>query len=373
MIELTSFTVRGFRSIQSTELSLKRANVLIGPNGAGKSNLIAFFRFLSFLLSNPSGSLQQYVVENAGASAILFNGAKKTREIDAEIELRTARGTNSYRFRLFYAAPDTLIFADEACRFLPTGTTDGRWTELGSGHREARLLDRNDNAAKTTRSTIAALLRGLVVYHFQDTSREARMKTRWSVNDSAHLKYDAANIAPFLLSLRTRYPKYYRRIVETVRQVAPFFNDFILEQESGTVLLRWSERNSDVDFSADQGSDGTLRAIALITALLQPPEKLPSLIIIDEPELGLHPYALNIISGLVSSATNSQQVLLATQSPALLDGFSASDIIVAERDASGSHFRRLEPDLLAEWLNDYTLSELWDRNILGGRPKEVGS
>ncbi|MDR3517334.1 MAG: AAA family ATPase [Azospirillaceae bacterium] len=372
MTELISFTIRGFRSIQETRLDLDRANVLIGANGSGKSNLIAFFRFLSFLLANPSGSLQRYVAENGGANAILFNGAKRTHEIEAGVELKSERGINSYRFRLFYAAPDTLIFADEACRFLPSGTPDGRWTELGSGHREAQLLDRKSVVAKTTRSTITALLRGLVVYHFQDTSREARIKTRWPIDDSTHLKYDAANIAPFLLSLREEFPVYYRRIVETVRQVAPFFNDFVLEVEYDAVLLRWSERGSDVNFSVDQASDGTLRAIALITALLQPPTKLPSLIILDEPELGLHPYALNIISGLIRSAAVSRQVLLATQAPALLDGFLASDIIVAERDQWGSHFRRLNPEQLDAWLDDYALSELWNRNILGGRPKEVG-
>jgi predicted ATPase len=234
-------------------------------------------------------------------------------------------------------------------------------------------LDRESSIATKTRATITGLLRDLVVYHFQDTSREARLKTRWPESDSVYLKYDGANIAPFLLSLKKQFPKYYRRIVETVRQVAPFFDDFALNAENGSVLLRWSERGSDVTFSADQASDGTLRAMALITALLQPPQKLPALIVLDEPELGLHPYAMTIIAGLIKGAANLRQVLLATQSAALLDAFDAADVVVVGRDDEGSHFERLDAARLDEWLAEYTLSELWERNILGGRPMEVHS
>jgi len=373
MNRLDELEIRGFKSIREAELRPGRVNVLIGPNGSGKSNLIAFFRFLSYVISSPSGSLQRYVVENGGAGALLYNGPKRTREIEARLALQTEKGRNEYRFRLFHAAADTLVFADEACRFLPTGKLDGKWTELGSGQKEARLLDRESNVAKTTRSTIAGLLRGLVVYHFQDTSREARLKRRWAVSDNAHLKYDGANLAPFLLYLKYEFQQYYRRIVETVRQVAPFFDDFVLEPEHETVLLRWSERGTDVVFSVDQASDGTLRAMALITALLQPPSKLPSLIIFDEPELGLHPYAMSIIAGLIESVSTLRQVLIATQSPNLLDEFKPINVVVAERDDMGSHFVKLDSDRLQEWLEEYTLSELWDRNILGGRPKEVHS
>lgn len=373
MNRLVEVDLSGFKSIKSAELRPGKLNVLIGANGAGKSNVISFFRLLSFLIASPSGSLQRYVGESGGASALLHNGPKRTREIEARIALQTDKGRNEFRFRLFHAAGDSLVFADEACRYLPSGTATGKWTELGAGHREALLLDRQSKVARNTRGTIAGLLRGLVVYHFQDTSREARIKTRWSALDSVYLKYDAANLGSFLRSLREEFPPYYRRIVETIRQVAPFFDDFVLEVEHDTVLLRWNERGSDVTFTADQASDGTLRAMALITSLLQPPAKLPSLIIFDEPELGLHPYAMNIVSGLIQSVSEQRQVLLATQSPALLDTFRAEDVIVVDRDEQGSHFKRLDRESLSEWLDDYALSELWGRNILGGRPKEVRS
>lgn len=368
--KLVKLTLKGFKSIAETELEFQQLNVLIGPNASGKSNLIAFFRMLNYMLSSPSGALQRYVGEQGGASVLLFDGAKRTHEIEAELVLTTSQGTNEYGFRLFYAASDILIFADERCRFSRGYARPQKWLNLGAGHREASLLDKTADTAQKTRATIAALLRGFIVYHFHDTSKEARVKSRQNIVDDRHLKYDAANLAPFLLRLRESYPKHYRRIVETVRQVVPFFDDFLLDPESGTVLLCWREQGSDVVFNASQASDGMLRAMAIITALLQPPEKLPALLIIDEPELGLHPYAITIIGGLIKAVAQHRQVLIATQSPLLLDQFDPEDVIVVERRDRQTIYRRLDEARLTEWLSEYTLSDLWHKNILGGRPRE---
>ena len=377
MNRLDKITIKGFKSIDNLGvdgIKFGPINIMIGPNGAGKSNLIGFFRLLNAMLSGPSGGLQRFVAENGGASKFLHHGPKRTREIEAHITLSTEKGRNEYAFRLVYAASDTLIFTEEKCRFLPNDTVDGNWTSLDVGHKEAKILDQNNLAARTTRNTITTLLRGLVVYHFQDTSAEARIKSKSNINDYVRLKFDASNIAPFLFYMKEYNQKYYQRIVETIRQVAPFFDDFVLEVEHGSMLLRWSERGSDLNFDASQMSDGTLRAIALITALLQPVDKLPHLIILDEPELGLHPYAINLVSGLIKSVALERQVLIATQSPAILDAFDADQILVVERnDKGGSQFKTLDPGKLEDWLDDYSLSELWDRNIIGGRPKEVHS
>ncbi|MGH7782868.1 MAG: AAA family ATPase, partial [Candidatus Binatia bacterium] len=232
-------------------------------------------------------------------------------------------------------------------------------------------LNGAEDVTKKTRATIAGLLRGLAVYHFQDTSKEARIKQRWDASDNTWLKHDAANLAPFLWGLSTSFPEYYRRIVETIRQVAPFFDDFIFDLEGTTMLLRWRERGSDLTFNAPQASDGTLRAMALITALLQPPQKLPTLLIIDEPELGLHPYAITIMGGLIKAVAQNRQVLIATQSPMLLDQFDPGDVIVVERNDRASAFRRESEERLRDWLDEYAMSDLWQRNILGGRPKET--
>jgi predicted ATPase len=168
--------------------------------------------------------------------------------------------------------------------------------------------------------------------------------------------------------LRDTEPNAYRRILETVRQIFPFFAEFVLEPVGNSVLLQWQERDTDVVFGAHQASDGTLRTLALLTLLLQPLHDLPDVLILDEPELGLHPYAINVITGLLKSVSLHKQVILATQSMTLIDYFDPEDIIVVDRPERESVFRRLDSEQLKEWLEEYSLAELWEKNVLGGRP-----
>ena len=206
------------------------------------------------------------------------------------------------------------------------------------------------------------------MYQFHNTSYTARMRNSWDVYDNRWLKEDAANLAPVLHRLREMDGRSYQRIVDTIRLILPFFSDFELEVEYGSLLLNWRERNSDLVFSASQASDGMLRVMALVTLLLQPDYALPDVLILDEPELGLHPYAVNIIGGLIRAASESTQVIVATQSTALVDCFEPGDIVVVERDGRSSTFAHLEAESLSEWLEDYSLSELWEKNVIGGRP-----
>lgn len=371
---LTNLKLRGFTSISEMDLDFTDVNVLIGQNGAGKSNLIKFFRMLSFMLSSPVGNLQSFVANNGWASALLHDGPKRTLQIEAALTLETDQGVNEYEFRLFHAAGDTLIFADEACRFNAKGLpTKARPQRFGAGQREAGLLARADEASKKTARTILSLLRQLVVYQFHDTSYNARIMNRWSIDDGRYLKNDGGNLAPFLLRLKEERPKHYIRIVETIRQIAPFFGDFVLDPEGDRIILQWQEQGSDVVFLPNQASDGTLRSMMLVSLLLQPTDNLPSLLILDEPELGLHPTAITIVSELIQAVSHHCQVLLATQSPMLLDQFAARDIVVVQRDGRRSEFRRLDEEKLADWLDEYSLSDLWNRNVLGGKPCEGGA
>jgi predicted ATPase len=167
----------------------------------------------------------------------------------------------------------------------------------------------------------------------------------------------------------------YRRIVETIRQIAPWFGDFVLqpsEKNKRFILLNWRERGSDMVFDSQALSDGTLRAMGLVTLLLQPTEDLPSLVVIDEPELGLHPYAIVTLAALMKQAACHCQIIAATQSTALLDQFRPEDVIVVDRDDRASVFRRVPEQMsekqLDEWLAEYSLGELWEKNVLGGGP-----
>jgi predicted ATPase len=364
---LTSLTLRGFKTIRELEdFDPGPLTVLIGPNGAGKTNLISFFRLLSWSLT---GGLQEHVALIGGASSLLHDGPAKTQALEARLRIETEAGKNDYEFRLAFAGGDTLIFTEERYQFDRSDMlfSSPPWTRFDPGGRETGLIQRADSGDVTAR-TILGLLRNIRVYQFHNTSWTARIRTKWSADDGHRLKEDAANLAPFLLRLRNDEPRYYRRITETIRLMLPFFADFELEPEHGKLLLRWRERDSDVVFSAAQAADGMLRAMALVSLLLQPESDLPNVLILDEPELGLHPYAVSIVAGLLRSASIQVQVVLATQSVTLINHFEPEEVVVVDRRDRESTFRRLDAKSLGEWLEEYSLAELWEKNVLGGRP-----
>ena len=364
---LDRITIRGFKTIaELEEFEPGSLTALIGPNGVGKSNFIAFFRMMSWALAD-TGNLRFFVSERGGASKLLHDGPSRTREIEAELTIRTDAGENQYNFRLVYAADDQLIFADERYRFSRAGFgSPAPWRSAGSGHRDPQLLDHA--ASDDTARVIRTLMQRIVVYQFHNTSDTARIRGKWNVSDDRYLKEDGANLAPVLYRLRETDRGCYQRIVDTVRLILPFFSDFVLEPDGYSLLLQWRERNSDEVFSVSQASDGMLRVLALVALLLQPEADLPDVMILDEPELGLHPYAITIIGGLISAAATRIQVILATQSMALIDCFDPADVVVVEREGRGSVFRRLSSEALDVWLEDYSLSELWEKNVIGGRP-----
>ena len=364
---LERITLKGFKSIRElTDFEPRSRTVLIGPNGAGKSNFISFFRMMSWALSGPD-KVALHVSQQGGSRRLLHDGPARTREIKAELTIRTPAGRNQYAFRLFHAAGDTLVFADERYRFSRAGRAgEADWKLMGAGHHDPRLLAAA--AEDRTALVIRTLLQKIVVYQFHNTSDTARIRGKWPVGDNRWLKEDAANLAPVLHRLRKQDGRYYQRIVDTIRLVLPLFSDFELEPDHGYLMLAWRERDSDEVFSASQASDGFLRIVALITLLLQPAHDLPDVLILDEPELGLHPSAINIVGGLIRAAAATIQVIAATQAVALVDCFDPEDIVVVERPDRASTFNRLEPAALKGWLDEYSLSELWEKNVIGGRP-----
>ncbi len=365
---LDTITIKGFKTISElVDFRPGSLTVLIGPNGAGKSNLLSFFHML-YPVSYGSASLQSYVGSHGGASKLLHDGPAITPEIDVRLRLHLDAGETDYHFRLAYAADDTLIYADERCR-LVNGDQTGKvaWQMVGAGHRASMLGDYE--TANDATATIADALRNMFTIHFHDTSVTSQLRRKAEVTNDGQFHYSGSHLAPFLYRLQRKEGKSYQRIVETLSLVLPFFLDFYLEPDSGHLLLAWRETESDQIFTASQAADGMLRTIALVTLLLQPDKTLPDLLIIDEPELGLHPYAINIIGGLIRAVSEKTQVIVATQSTAFVDCFEPEDIVVVERDGRASTFRRLENTQdLQEWLKEYSLSELWEKNVIGGRP-----
>jgi predicted ATPase len=366
---LSRLTISGFRSIRRLDrFQLDNLSVLIGANGAGKSNLISFFRALSHMMSSPAG-LQSHLTATGRAHSWLHDGPGVTSSIDASLEIETEKGRNDYEFSLEYAANDRLFFNYERFRFLPSGQRPDAKVNLGSGHEESRLRERAERGEQTP-SAIRNMLRKFIVHQFHNTSFSSRMRQAWPLSEGRWLKEDGGNLGSFLYRLRSdeMLAAYYARIVQTVRQCLPYFADFDLEPENGLVTLAWREIGSDQLFEAHQASDGMLRFMALVALLQQPAESLPALLILDEPELGLHPHAITTVAGLIKSASLERQVIVATQSVTLLNEFEPSEIVVVERQGRESRFRRLDAGQLEKWLEQYTVGELWEKNILGGRP-----
>ncbi len=369
MTKLRRVILNGFKSIKMMDIELNSLNVLIGANGAGKSNLVSFFKMLNEMMA---GRLQTYIGASGRAQSILHFGPKVTPQLEAKLEFEADNGTDTYIMRLFHAPGDTLFFAEETLSFRKTGGYPSPQTvSLGTGHQETRIgesADTGEPVAKTFRH----LLNRCRVYHFHDTSPTARVRQHCYIGDNRWLMPDAGNLAALLYRLQNvDNGSAYQRIVSTIRLIAPFFNNFDLEPTGPgkkEVILNWREKGSDQVFGPHQLSDGTLRAICLVTLLLQPENELPDLVIVDEPELGLHPYALNIIAALFSKTSHHTQVLISTQSSTFLNNFDPDDVIVANRDGMVSQFKRLDSAKLEAWLEEYSLGEVWEKNVIGGGP-----
>ena len=361
---LKSIKISGFRSIKEMSLELRPLNIFIGANGAGKSNLIAFFKFVNELMG---GRLQQHIGATGRATGNLYFGPNITPQLEAKMVFEVENGTNTYYMRLFHAAGDSLIFAEETLSYQITGSPTPKVVSLGAGHRETRIGNAAEEGEPAANILRHLLLNHCRVFHFHDTSPTSRVRQYCYLGDNRWLMPDAANLAAVLYELKSNREKVYRRIVATIRQVAPFFEDFDLEPtDSRDIILNWRHRKSDLIFGPHQLSDGTLRAICLIALLLQPKENLPYLIVVDEPELGLHPYALDVIASLFQAASNQTQVLVSTQSSAFLNAFEPEDIVVVERNDEATEFIRPDAKKLDAWLEDYSLGEIWEKNIIGG-------
>jgi len=209
------------------------------------------------------------------------------------------------------------------------------------------------------------------LFHLHDTSDSAPMRRTAQIADNEFLRPDGENLPAFLYLLRERHGTSYELIRRTISMVAPFFDDFHLQPDRlnpDTIRLAWRHRDSSKYFGAASLSDGSLRFMVLATLFLQPPELRPLTILVDEPELGLHPYAISLLASLARQASVETQVIMSTQSPLLLDYLEPEDILVTERHEGASRLVRLETARLASWLEDYSLGQLWEKNELGARP-----
>lgn len=363
---LDRITVRGFKSIASLEqFSLTNRNVLIGANGVGKSNLLSLFDFLEKITS---GQLATFVLKQGGANTLLHQGVKTTKAIHIDLDFRGQ--TNGYALTLEATPQDGLVPTDEEVRFWDKKYPSPLSTSLNGGGTEAAI---RDPYLKGAGHYAHRELNRLQRFHFHDTSATSPLRQGSQRSDSRYLRGDGANLAAVLASLREYQAASFILIEKSLRTVAPYLRELILEplsEAAPTIRIRWRHADSGVVFDVSALSDGTLRFLALATALLQVPPR--EFVIIDEPELGLHPVAIRLLASMIRSVSSGEspvQVLVATQSTLLLDEFEPEDVVVAELHHGATSFRRLARPELETWLEDYSLGELWEKNLFGGRPE----
>lgn len=362
---LERIEIHNFKSIKDLTIDLAPLNIIIGSNGVGKSNFISFFELANRIYEQ---QLNSYILQKGGINNFLYMGRKISQEISGMIDFSN---TNAFVFKIKPTQSDSAYLEEVADYFNNWNYTDknySRWNKhtWERGAEESSLKDEQAYRARYIRNFI----NGFKVYHFHDTGDNAPIKGKCKVDDNRFLREDGANLAAYLYMLQIKYPVSFSRIEGIIRSVAPFFEKFILAPSvinPEEIRLEWKEKGSDMYLNAHNLSDGTLRFIALATLLGQ--EKLPSTILIDEPELGLHPFAINKLSGLIEYAVaNGAQIIISTQSVNLVNNFSAGDIIVADRRDNQTVFERLDAEKLGNWLDDYTVGDLWEKNMIGGQP-----
>jgi predicted ATPase len=357
-LKLEKISVYGFKSIRALEdFEIRPLNVLIGANGAGKSNFISLFSLLNAIVDRRLG----IYTANIGVDRLLYYGKKETQKIVIDVRFTPSvkQAITRYELELVPYMDEKLVFGREELSY---GDGSSRQEAVKS---ETRFFRRD------IPQSIARSVPIWQVYHFHDTSSTAKMKGRQDLHDNRRFAPDGSNLAPFLYYLREKQPQYYQRIVQVIQRVAPFFDDFVLEPlllAKEEIRLEWRDKNSpETLFTAHELSDGTLRFMCLATLLLQP--ELPNLILIDEPELGLHPYAINLLVDMLEIASQSTQVIVSTQSVSLVNQLKPEQIVVVNRKDGQSTFERLDVQALEGWLEEYGLGELWEKNVLGGRPQ----
>lgn len=358
---LDKVTIKGFKSIRKLKnFELNNLNVFIGGNGAGKSNFIVFFRMISAMMREDG--LKEFVAGDA--DTYLFGGPKKTKNISVKMSF----GQNGYDFELAPTEDGFFLINNEQRHYSPRGTT----RNLGSGNFNPGLLqDKNSHGLNGAHGASWYTYNAICswkIYHFHDTSLEAGMRRYQDQGHNEVLFTDASNIAPYLLMLKDEHSDAYNEIIDAVRLVTPFFDDFVLKpQKNEKLRLDWRQKGlKDYPMRPTQLSDGSIRFICLATALLQPTP--PSTIIIDEPELGLHPAAISILAELIQDAAKRTQLIVATQSPALIDHFRVEDVIAVNRQDGATTFQRLQDKDLNSWLETYSIGELWSKNVISGGP-----
>lgn len=358
--------IKNYKSIRELSLPLCHVNVLIGANGSGKSNFISFFEMTKALYER---SLGAYTLKRGGIDNLLYNGRKHSPYIYGLLDFNNI---NAFHFKIAPVLAGTKGFIEETGDYFNGNYNEGKdYSEWHHKIWEQGVEESNISMMGSSRlKHIRKYLRSFTVYHFHDTSLISKMRGPCNIGDNEYLRDDASNLAAFLYKIQRTDVQTFKFIEGAIRSVAPYFDCFDLKPDrtnSDLISLEWKEKDSDAYMNGLSFSDGTIRFVALATLLLQP--DLPEIIIIDEPELGLHPVAVGVFASMVKRASKSSQIIISTQSTNLVNCFDPEDLIVVDRKDNQTVFRHLKTEEMKIWMEkyDYSISDLWEKNIIGGQ------
>ena len=371
---------------EGIDLELPALTVLIGPNGSGKSNLLETVG----LLSAAPQEIALPIREGGGITNWIWRGSNDffpTASLEFTLDIPILGPDLNHRF-LFMSMGQSLSISNEMIRspeFLSArpdqyilwerrGGTLNRKIVVGGDEQEAEqrqvnadrslLFEVKDSARFPELSIITDFYEGIHLYRRWEFGPKSaiRQPQRIDVKPSP-LSEDFSNLCMFLNRFR-QHPRQKLELFEKLGDIYSGLRDFELHIEGGTVQIFFTE--GDYSIPATRLSDGSLRYLCLLAILLDP--EPPSMVCIEEPELGFHPDLIPKLAALLVDASSRCQVIVTTHSDILVDELSdrPESVVVCEKHDGQTSMRRLDRSDLAVWLEKYRLGELWTRGQLGG-------
>ncbi len=392
---ITRIEIEGFKSFRKLDFELKPLNVLIGPNGCGKTNFIDFFKFLREAAND---DMNEAYLRRGGGSAFVFKGKHEPsatllgedESLKAGLNFHPLWAGNLPDIKGMYSLslwpfPASLLPNQEKFEGISGDKiTLSVQTELGLMlNPEARSLEISAKSVvrvpplplqkeREVFSWIGETIRNWASYDPIDTGPGSAVRNPDLARSGINLRADGSNLTSVLHNMQSlsEGEEAYQRIEEVLQQVFPGFKrlSFPAEGGEGRLLLSWKEAPFEKDgFSITFLSDGTIRFLCLLAIFLCPAP--PPLILIEEPELGLHPDMLLYLAALAQEASDRTQIIMTTHSPELVSALELEDVVVVEKVDGTTEMRRLsDRPTLAAWLKDFSLGELWQMGEIGGRP-----
>ena len=351
---IEEISIKNYKSIKGLiKFPLHNINILIGANGSGKSNFLSFFEFVK----KENDYKSYFDFDNDRADDILFLGRRNSEFLSGAVALSDQSFTGKGG-KKFIAEDNRSLTCDAYVNMdlVSNFENEENYFEYAEGI-DLAWEQVSDNTTQ---------------YHFHDTSKWSPILVDCMLNNNDMLLPNGKNIMPFVYRIYRENKQSYSMIVNAIRSCVDDFHDFYIRKNINSddmVRLEWQhKRDLGEPKHGKLLSDGSLRIICLIVLLLQPIEWVPKLVIIDEPELGMNPKALSLIAELIKQISPQKQFIIATQSPELINLFNHEDIIVCDKNEdSSSSFTRLDAEKLQSWLDDYTVADLWQMNIIGGQ------